>query len=229
LNGVTIPEVSAGSNHVGASEMWTPQVTCPSGAASAGATPALRLSRTKNVTDRPRVCLTWDLPYGSIFVHPQTATPSIRHAGARCARGFGQNDAVSRAFGQQHRNLARDESASHGVHVGPGRGDANRSSSDGQRRTVPLRSPTRSRGAKSRNAIWPISVTTVTCKKAYPQPLTDMPPERSRIHPIAIGPTNPPAYPAIECTARVAPRRWGSALPAAPAVSDEESSQISRP
>jgi len=26
MNGVTMPRVSAGSNHVGASEMWTPQV-----------------------------------------------------------------------------------------------------------------------------------------------------------------------------------------------------------
>src|SRR5215468_5217847 len=35
MNGVMIPEVSAGSNQVGASEMWTAQVICPSGAASA--------------------------------------------------------------------------------------------------------------------------------------------------------------------------------------------------
>src|SRR5437667_2158140 len=33
MNGVMIPGVSAGSNQVGASEMWTPQVICPSGAA----------------------------------------------------------------------------------------------------------------------------------------------------------------------------------------------------
>ena len=35
--------------------------------------------------------------------------------------------------------------------------------------------------------------------------------------------------PAIECSASVAPRRLGSALPAAPAVSEDESSQMSRP
>src|SRR5438094_6299026 len=36
MNGVMIPGVSAGSNQVGASEMWTPQVICPSGAARDG-------------------------------------------------------------------------------------------------------------------------------------------------------------------------------------------------
>ena len=33
-----IPEVSAGSNQVGASETWTAQVICPSGAAAPGGT-----------------------------------------------------------------------------------------------------------------------------------------------------------------------------------------------
>src|SRR5438093_11497594 len=36
MNGVMIPGVSARSNQVGASEMWTPQVICPSGAARDG-------------------------------------------------------------------------------------------------------------------------------------------------------------------------------------------------
>src|SRR6516165_7883667 len=31
MNGVMIPETSAGSNHTGASETWMPQVSCPSG------------------------------------------------------------------------------------------------------------------------------------------------------------------------------------------------------
>src|SRR2546430_3012778 len=52
MNGVTIPGVSAGSNHVGASEMWTPQVTWPSGAASAGTAAAAEISRTRTVTER---------------------------------------------------------------------------------------------------------------------------------------------------------------------------------
>src|SRR6266446_7703259 len=37
MNGVMIPGVSAGSNHVGASEMCTPQVSCPSGPAARAA------------------------------------------------------------------------------------------------------------------------------------------------------------------------------------------------
>src|SRR5262245_47342798 len=35
IKGVVMPSVSAGSNHVGASEMCTPQVSCPSGWAAA--------------------------------------------------------------------------------------------------------------------------------------------------------------------------------------------------
>src|SRR5262245_41858262 len=46
MNGVIRPCVSAGSNHVGASEMWTPQVIWPSGAAATGAAKATRASRT---------------------------------------------------------------------------------------------------------------------------------------------------------------------------------------
>src|SRR5262245_54407769 len=34
MNGVMMPGVSAGSNQVGASETWTPQVSCPSGPAA---------------------------------------------------------------------------------------------------------------------------------------------------------------------------------------------------
>src|SRR5262245_60361180 len=57
--------------------------------------------------------------------------------------------------------------------------------------------------------------------------MTLAPPARSSVAPSASGPTNPPAYPSVEWTASVAPRRPGSALPALPAVSDEESDQIS--
>src|SRR5207245_9988620 len=52
MNGVTIPGVPAGSNHVGASEMWTPQVTWPSGAAAAGTAAPAEISRTRTVTER---------------------------------------------------------------------------------------------------------------------------------------------------------------------------------
>src|SRR5262245_34785969 len=45
MKGVTMPGVSAGSNHVGASEMWTPQVICPAGCvARAGSTEAFAAS-----------------------------------------------------------------------------------------------------------------------------------------------------------------------------------------
>src|SRR5438094_7194608 len=52
MNGVTIPGVSAGSNHVGASEMWTPQVSWPSGVGAAGTTAPAEISRTRTVTER---------------------------------------------------------------------------------------------------------------------------------------------------------------------------------
>jgi len=45
MNGVMTPGVSAGSNHAGASETWTANVICPSGAA-APATGAPVMART---------------------------------------------------------------------------------------------------------------------------------------------------------------------------------------
>ena len=42
MNGVPIPGVSAGSNHVGASETCTAHVICPSGAATAGTAAATK-------------------------------------------------------------------------------------------------------------------------------------------------------------------------------------------
>src|SRR6185503_7915563 len=56
-----------------------------------------------------------------------------------------------------------------------------------------------------------------------------LPPAKSRTHPTTSGPIKPPAYPSDECIASVAPRREGSAVPAVPAVSDAESSQITAP
>src|SRR5688500_9553714 len=56
MKGVMMPGVSAGSNHVGAIEMWTPHVTSPSGAApAAGAhsgASSTSAMRAKTVTDR---------------------------------------------------------------------------------------------------------------------------------------------------------------------------------
>src|SRR5881296_497886 len=60
MYGVMIPEVSAGSNHVGASEMWTAQVICSAGASArpSGAVPSttvkVEIIRTSSVATRPR-------------------------------------------------------------------------------------------------------------------------------------------------------------------------------
>src|SRR6516162_2134306 len=53
MKGVMIPGVSAGSNHVGANEMCTPQVSCPSGLA-ARAEPGAPTIRAR--TTRARAC-----------------------------------------------------------------------------------------------------------------------------------------------------------------------------
>src|SRR5262245_48874553 len=52
MNGVMRLGVSAGSNHVGASEMWTAHVICPEGAASAGVTLAIARSATTMTATR---------------------------------------------------------------------------------------------------------------------------------------------------------------------------------
>src|SRR5437867_12060444 len=70
MNGVTIPGVSAGSNHVGASEMWTPQVTWPSGAAAAGTAAAAEISRTRTVTERRGLIMSLQ-PGGSMGSAPR--------------------------------------------------------------------------------------------------------------------------------------------------------------
>src|SRR4029453_9481701 len=64
MKGVMIPDVSAGSNHVGASEMWTGQVICPAGASVArpGETATATRTRTSNETKRPRTYFMGSLP-----------------------------------------------------------------------------------------------------------------------------------------------------------------------
>ena len=57
MKGVMIPDVSAGSNHVGVSEMCTAQVAWPSGAASLGAAPTVRVRTTMTMVERPRTML----------------------------------------------------------------------------------------------------------------------------------------------------------------------------
>jgi hypothetical protein len=48
-----IPEVSAGSNHVGASETCTAQVIWPSGAAALGEVATAEIVRSRSVAKRP--------------------------------------------------------------------------------------------------------------------------------------------------------------------------------
>src|SRR5262245_2120051 len=58
MNGVMMPSVSAGSSHLEASVMCTPQVRVPSGDASAGEVTAATRARTKTATRTPgRSCL----------------------------------------------------------------------------------------------------------------------------------------------------------------------------
>src|SRR5437660_11508807 len=85
MNGVTIPGVSAGSNHVGASEMWTPQVTWPSGAAAAGTAATAEISRTRTVTERRGLIMSlqrggYSVP--SVALQCRPAPPGVG-AGAR--------------------------------------------------------------------------------------------------------------------------------------------------
>src|SRR5262245_19960776 len=63
MNGVITAGVSAGSNHVGASETWTAHVTWPSGAAETGA-PALttRANRTRATARLMEISLGWGHP-----------------------------------------------------------------------------------------------------------------------------------------------------------------------
>src|SRR2546428_7864725 len=88
MNGVTIPGVSAGSNHVGASEMWTPQVTWPSGAAAAGTAAAAEISRTRTVTERRGLIMSLQ-PGGSMgppyYERPTAETDRGASANSRSA------------------------------------------------------------------------------------------------------------------------------------------------
>jgi len=63
IHGVAMPGVSAGSNQVGASEMWIPQVIWPSGAAATGPGPMAETRRTNDVAKRLRTVLTVAAPF----------------------------------------------------------------------------------------------------------------------------------------------------------------------
>src|SRR5262245_56346981 len=85
MNGVTIPGVSAGSNHVGASEMWTPQVTWPSGAAAAGTAATAEISKTRTVTERRSLISSLQRGVGELMGNRTTRAP--RSEASRRPRG----------------------------------------------------------------------------------------------------------------------------------------------
>src|SRR5262245_1010910 len=91
------------------------------------------------------------------------------------------------------------------------------------------RSPRSSFGCMNRNATRAMMESVATIRKATAQVACDMPPPRSSVQPMTSGPIKPPMYPSIEWTARVAPRFAGSAVPAVPAVNDDESSHTIGP
>src|SRR5262245_5895382 len=93
MNGVIRPDVSAGSNHVGASETWMPQVSWPCGPAAAAvrgvpaiAAPALKAKRLRRVMEiplRPGAIIPVSsgrslIPcsFGSLFVEPYSELKS---------------------------------------------------------------------------------------------------------------------------------------------------------
>src|SRR5688572_21651106 len=57
MNGVMIPGVSAGSNHVGASETWTAHVSCPSAGAALARGASVASQRTSTTAMTPRAGL----------------------------------------------------------------------------------------------------------------------------------------------------------------------------
>src|SRR4030095_13867599 len=99
MKGVMIPDVSAGSNHVGASEMWTAQVICPAASvARPGETATATRTRTSNETKRPRTLLMGSLPILAFLL-----------ARAFSLRGLGSTP--------DHRQERRSVLGRHGVHA----------------------------------------------------------------------------------------------------------------
>src|SRR5262245_30848300 len=85
MNGVMTPGVSAGSNHVGASDTWTANVIWPSGAAdTAGGSSRARARTTANSDDERRCFIVFSVLARSLR--------SRRFSGHR-ARGDGESRA----------------------------------------------------------------------------------------------------------------------------------------
>src|SRR5580692_8749017 len=78
MNGVMMPDASAGSNHVGASETWTPQVS-RSGEAAAAKRGLLvsRLTAAANKTSRRPIAALPPAGYGSRPSRPERISVSL--------------------------------------------------------------------------------------------------------------------------------------------------------
>src|SRR5580765_8233128 len=83
MNGVPMPGVSAGSNHVGASETCTPHVIWPSGAAAAG---AAATRRAASATSDVRLLMTI-LPSDRLGAPPASADDRRSSASACSSQG----------------------------------------------------------------------------------------------------------------------------------------------
>src|SRR5713101_7943260 len=96
MKGVISPGVSAGSNHVGASETWMPQVSCPSGLAAlarrgllAAKPPAVRAKKVRRVRRATSVLLEDDpIPFSAPLSWEPCA--ECRRAMRRCLIDFQQ-------------------------------------------------------------------------------------------------------------------------------------------
>src|SRR4249920_1952407 len=78
MNGVMMPDASAGSNQVGASETWTPQVSWPGDAAAAKrAPPVARPTPAANRTSRRPIAAPPPTGYGSRPSGPELISASL--------------------------------------------------------------------------------------------------------------------------------------------------------
>src|SRR5437762_5784085 len=111
MNGVRIPDVSAGSNQVGASEMCTAQVTWPAGAsarAAGGATKADRKSTRLNSSHR---CISY-----AVFCLKKKEPSELR----------GDDQSPHAHSGRHHRSsVIAGEHAGHPVHAAAARAGEN--------------------------------------------------------------------------------------------------------
>src|SRR6266851_7784990 len=79
MNGVMMPDASAGSNHVGASETWTPQVSWSDEAATAKRGPlVIRPTPAANRTSRRPIAALPPTGHGSRPSRPELISASLQ-------------------------------------------------------------------------------------------------------------------------------------------------------